>query len=277
MKKSVKSIVNVIWYVVVFEIIQMVVAFFVGIAWGMFDGKGFQDALTGVRDQIMNNSKTIIVVYIIANLLVILLFAWLKWTPFKRTYLKSKPWAVLFWVVLMVFGTIIPSLWLQEQLGVEMSDSFKETLSQLMGSSFGYIAVGILAPLAEEVVFRGAILRTLLGLFEQRWHWIAILISALIFGAVHGNLPQFIHATIIGLLIGWMYYRTKSIIPGVVFHWVNNTIAYVMYHLMPGMRDASLVDIFKGSQTNVYLALAFSFCIFFPALFQLFLRLKEKD
>ena len=276
MKKSVKGIINVIWYVVVFEIVQMAITFLVGTAWGMYQGKGFPEALTGVRDLLMNNSKTIIVVYIIANLLVILLFALMKWTPFNRTYLKSRPWTVLFWVALLVFGTIIPSLWLQEQLGFEMSDSFKETLSQLMGSSLGYVAVGILAPLAEEVVFRGAILRTLLGMFEQRWHWIAILISALIFGAVHGNLPQFIHATLIGLLIGWMYYRTKSIIPGIVFHWVNNSIAYVMYHLMPGMRDASLIDIFKGSQTNVYLALGFSFCIFLPALLQLFLRLKEK-
>ena len=276
MKRWVKDSVNVIWYVVVFLIIQMIVLFLVGGAWMWLSGKGFSGSLANIQYQLMNDSRALSTVYVIANLLIVMIFAWQKWTPFKRTYLKSHPWVTMVWVALMVFGTIIPSMWLQELMGVEMSDSMEKALSQLMGSPFGYVAVGILAPLAEEVVFRGAILRTLLNMMDKNWHWIAILISALIFGAAHGNSAQFVHATLIGLLLGWMYYRTKSIVPGIVFHWVNNSIAFVMYNLMTGMRDASLIDIFKGNQTSVYMALAFSFCIFLPALYQIYLRLKEK-
>jgi membrane protease YdiL (CAAX protease family) len=87
------------------------------------------------------------------------------------------------------------------------------------------------------------------------------------------NPAQMPHAFLIGLLLGWMYYRTDSIVPGVVYHWVNNTAAYIMYNLYPNP-DLTLLDLF-GSQRAVMMALGFSFCIFLPALFQLNLRLKK--
>ena len=105
--------------------------------------------------------------------------------------------------------------------------------------------------------------------------WCAILISALLFGAVHGNVQQFVHATLIGLLLGWMYYRTNSIVPGIVFHWINNTAAYVVANVIPNSEHARLVDILGGEQRSVWLALGFSLCLFLPALFQLWQRMKK--
>lgn len=276
MRKIIRDIINIIWYVFIFVFIQFFCWFVIWITWSFIQGNDMDSVLANVRGAILDNEYTIITTHIISSLLIVCLFFLQDWTPFKRTYLQSRPWTTLFWVGLMVFGTIIPSIWLDEQLGVDLSENAEKMLSQMMGNPLGYLAVGIMAPLAEEVVFRGAVLRTLLKMMEDKWHWIAILISALIFGAFHGNMAQFVHGTLIGLLIGWMYYRTKSIVPGLVFHFVNNSIAYVMYNLMPNTHEASLIDIFKGSQTNVYLALAFSLCIFLPALYQLFLRLKEK-
>ena len=87
------------------------------------------------------------------------------------------------------------------------------------------------------------------------------------------NPAQMPHAFLVGLLLGWMYYRTASIVPGVVYHWVNNTVAYVMYNLYPDP-DMTLVDLF-GNQRAVLMALVFSLCIFLPALFQLNMRLKK--
>ena len=276
MRKTIRDIINIIWYVFIFVFIQFLCWYVIWITWSFIQGNDMESVLANVRGAILDNEYTIITTHIISSLLIVCLFFLQDWTPFKRTYLQSRPWTTLFWVGLMVFGTIIPSIWLDEQLGVDLSENAEKMLSQMMGNPLGYLAVGIMAPLAEEVVFRGAVLRTLLKMMEDKWHWIAILISALIFGAFHGNMAQFVHGTLIGLLIGWMYYRTKSIVPGLVFHFVNNSIAYVMYNLMPNTHEASLIDIFKGSQTNVYLALAFSLCIFLPALYQLFLRLKEK-
>jgi membrane protease YdiL (CAAX protease family) len=88
-------------------------------------------------------------------------------------------------------------------------------------------------------------------------------------------MAQFFHAALLGLLLGWMYWRTGSIVPGVVLHWVNNSVAYIITRLWPDMADASLIDIFKGNEHNVWLAVGFSLLIFLPALYQLSIRLKK--
>ena len=182
---------------------------------------------------------------------------------------------MVFWVVILTLGTIIPSEYLQEQIPFDMPDEMKALLGDMMHNRWGYLAIGILAPLVEEVVFRGAILGVLLTLFGRRWHWVPIAISALIFGAAHGNVPQFVHATILGLLLGWMFYRTDSIVPGVVLHWVNNSAAYLIANLIPNSEDAALIDIFSGDSRAVLMALGFSCCLILPALFQLALRMKK--
>ena len=143
-----------------------------------------------------------------------------------------------------------------------------------MKEPWGYVAIGILAPLAEEVVFRGAILRTLLGSMSKKNHWVAIMISAAIFGVVHANLAQFINALLMGLLLGWMYYRTGSLVPGILLHWVNNTMAYVLANIMP-QSDGKLIDLFHGDEKTMYYAVGFSLCIMIPSFIQMIIRLKK--
>ena len=70
-----------------------------------------------------------------------------------------------------------------------------------------------------------------------------------------------------------MYYRTDSIVPGVAYHWVNNTVAYVLYNFYPNP-DLTLLDLF-GNNRTILMAVGCSLCIFLPALFQLNLRLKK--
>ena len=218
-----------------------------------------------------------ILISVSSSILTLLVFVLLKWSPFSRDYIRSRPWVAMCWVVILALGTIIPSTWLGEQIPYDMPAELKAMLLDMMHDRWGYLALGILAPLAEEVVFRGAILRLLLTMFDKRWYWVPIVISALLFGAIHGNLQQFVHASLIGLILGWMYYRTDSIVPGVLFHWVNNSAAYAISNLIPGSDDAALIDIFSGDQRAVWLALGFSCCLMFPALFQLYLRLKKAN
>ena len=170
-----------------------------------------------------------------SNVITLVIFLKTKWTPLTRDYLLSKPWATLLW---------------------------------------GYVAIGVLAPFAEEVVFRGAILRTLLGLMSKKNHWVAIMISAAIFGLAHANVAQFVNALLLGLLLGWMYYRTKSLVPGILLHWVNNTMAYVLSNIMP-QSDGKLIDLFHGDEKTMYYAVGFSLCIMIPSFIQLVIRLKK--
>ena len=206
----------------------------------------------------------------LAGIVTIVVFLWSKWAEVSRHWVRTRPWMVLFWCVLAALGALIPSTWLQE-LMPELPNSAEELFDIIMKERWGYFIIGLLAPLSEELVFRGAVLRSLL-----RWKanpWIGIVISAFLFALIHMNPAQMPHAFLIGILLGWMYYRTDSIVPGVVYHWVNNTVAYVMYNLYPNP-DLTLMDLF-GSQQRVLMALAFSLCIFLPSLFQLNLRMKK--
>ena len=124
-----------------------------------------------------------------------------------------------------------------------------------------------------EVVFRGAILRTLLSSMQSKWG--AICFTAALFALIHANPAQMPHAFLMGWLMGWLYMRTGSILPAVVFHWANNTMAYLIAVAYPG-KDMKLVDIFSGNETAVLLSVVFSLCIFIPALIQLNIWTKNR-
>ncbi len=276
MNKNVRGILDVLFFIVVFFLIQYVVT--VGVAaldvwvqngsWSRFYAQlstgGFQ--LSG---------KQLVLASVLGSALTLTVFTTLRWALLSRAWLSTHPWQVLAWVVFASLGSILPSEWLQDQLALSLPVATQKMFAEIMGEPTGYLAIGILAPLAEELVFRGAVLRTLLRLLGPRRHGLAILVSAVLFGAVHLNLPQFVHATLIGLLLGWMYYRTDSIIPGVVFHWINNTVAYIMFNLMPQMADGKLIDLFHGDSRMMWMGLAFSICILLPSLLQLSIRLKR--
>lgn len=269
MTKSTKDILNVLWYLVVFLLIQVFTSLLLTQLIIALNGKSVANEASLVSD-----SMTLIIISVISSILTIVIFLWRKWSPFHRDYVKTRPWAVIAWVILLALGSILPLEWIYEQTGMVMPEHYVRIFTAIMGERWGYLALGILSPVAEEMVFRGAILRTLLSVFKGKMAWFAIFISALLFGVVHGNILQGLHATFIGLLLGWMYHRSGSIIPGVVYHWVNNTVVYVMYNLMPEMADGKLIDLFNGSNHTMMLGIFFSLCIFIPTLFQLNKRIE---
>lgn len=192
-------------------------------------------------------------------------FVLAKWFEPTRAYLRSRPWAALIWSALAAVGAVIPSTWLQEQMP-ELPNLMEDVFSMILKDPMGYLAVGLLAPFVEEVVFRGAVLRSLLNSMQSRW-W-PIVISSLLFALVHGNPVQMPHAFLVGLLLGWLFCRTGSIIPGVVYHWVNNTVAYIAYNVLPHP-DADLAEMFGGSEHAALLAVGCSLLILIPALFRI--------
>lgn len=256
MNKTLKDILDILWYVVVFFLLQIVFGAILG---------AFKLSL----------GMTTIITTVLSSGLTILLFLKLRWTPVSRSWMQTRPWIVLTWSVLLALGTIIPSERLVEVLQMEMPEQMMKTFEEVMKKPIGYVVIGILAPFAEEVVFRGAILRKLLGMMDEKRHWVAIALSALVFGLVHLNVPQGIHAFLIGLLLGWMYYRTRSILPGILFHWVNNSVAFIMFHIMPQMADGKLIDLFHGNERMVTLSVIFSFFILIPSIYQLNVWMKR--
>lgn len=213
-----------------------------------------------------------IVVSLVSSITTAVVFLLAKWVIPSTNYLRSRPRDVIFWCAIAAFGTVIPSMALQEQLP-DLPNLVEQQMAEIMNTPGGYFVICLLVPLVEELVFRGAVLRTLLCIDGVN-RWRAIALSALLFSAAHLNPAQMPHAFLIGLLLGWMYVRTRSIVPSVVFHWVNNTIAYLTFKLYPST-DIGLSDIF-GSPGHVALAVLFSLIILLPALYQLHLRMHVK-
>ena len=271
MNKTLKDSLDVIWYFMAFFLIQFIMIWAVRIGTNLATGQPLIDASNAASRP---NGDALVLMMLFSSILTILVFGQFRWSPWSRDYLRSKPWLVVVWTIILSLGTILPSEWILESLQVRMSEAQVQMFEQIMGKPMGYIAIGILAPIAEEMCFRGAILRKLLTMFPKRQHWIAIAVSAVLFALAHFNVVQSLHAFLIGLLLGWLYYRTDSILPGIVFHWINNTVAYVMFNIMPQMDDGKLIDIFHGNHTEMLLALVFSLFIMIPAIVQLNQNMK---
>ena len=253
---------NAIIYTVLFAALQVVVSAVAQVVWNQLLGHN------GVM-----GTEFMIGTLMAFNVLGLILFLATKWAIVSRNWIRTRPWMVLFWAAMAAMGCIVPSMWLQEVMP-ELPNLMQEGFEELMGNRMGYIVVGLLAPLVEEVVFRWAILRALLKWNQN--HWLCIAISAALFGLSHFNPAQMPHAFLAGLLLGWMYYRTDSIVPGVVVHWVNNSVAYAMYNISKaayGTGDPTMAQLF-GEQ-RVALAVLFSLCILIPSIYQLNLRMKK--
>ena len=100
-----------------------------------------------------------------------------------------------------------------------------ERRQQFFSGIAGALNACIFGPIMEEIRFRGLILD---GLLKTRCRpWLAILISALLFALLHGLGANFVTALLFGILVGWLYWRTSSIIPGIIIHITNNSLTAI--------------------------------------------------
>jgi len=92
-------------------------------------------------------------------------------------------------------------------------------------SLFGSVlALVVVAPMTEELLFRGLIMRGFLSRYAVGK---AIFASAILFGIFHLNPWQFVHTTIIGILLAWWFVRTKSLVPCILGHALNNALVFI--------------------------------------------------
>ena len=92
------------------------------------------------------------------------------------------------------------------------------------------VSAVIAAPILEELLFRGMIYRRLRDFCNAK---LAIIISAVFFGAFHGNLVQFVYAFIIGLMLAYVYEKMKTIWAPIVFHVGANLLSVLITELIP--------------------------------------------
>lgn len=84
------------------------------------------------------------------------------------------------------------------------------------------VGVVILAPISEEILFRGIVFEKLKSSFYLE---LSIILSGLIFGIYHMNILQGINTFIMGIVLAYVYYYRKNIVDSILIHMVNNFFA----------------------------------------------------
>ena len=117
-----------------------------------------------------------------------------------------------------------------------MPEWLEATMKELLHAPFWItlISVSVFAPLFEEWLCRGVILR---GLLQKTHPVSAILVSAVFFAVLHMNPWQAIPAFCLGILFGYVYYRTGYLKLTMLMHCVNNTLAALISQI-PAFKDA---------------------------------------
>ncbi|MBG92441.1 MAG: hypothetical protein CL792_00455 [Chloroflexi bacterium] len=87
------------------------------------------------------------------------------------------------------------------------------------------IAVVVVAPIAEEVFFRGLIYRAISGIYSPL---IGIIVSGFLFGLFHFNLGVLVPFSLIGMLLAWGFQSTGSLFVPIAVHFVINSVSYVV-------------------------------------------------
>src|SRR6266481_382828 len=108
-----------------------------------------------------------------------------------------------------------------------------------------FIVLVVVAPVTEELLFRGLILRGFLSRYSVAT---SVLASALLFGVMHGNPWQFFSATILGIVFAWWFMRSRSLLPCLVGHSCSNAIVLVSSVLPFKIRGFNLEESFSPIQ-----------------------------
>lgn len=126
-----------------------------------------------------------------------------------------------------------------------------------------FITTAIVPAICEEVLFRGAVMHSLLKFGKTP----AILISAVMFGLMHTNFAQLFYATAAGIFLGWVACETRSLYCGMLIHFSQNFFSVFQSVLVDRMEDPTLSIVYyaliclmfaAGIPCIIYLAVKFS-------------------
>lgn len=133
---------------------------------------------------------------------------------------KAHPLLILWGVVLVIVTSVV----LEPLLNLFPAE-YIETLQRAIGSGGWAIMTSIVAaPILEEVLFRGIVQESLT---EKLGGWRGVVAASAIFGIIHIIPQQVINAFFIALILGFIYIKTRSVVPVILIHAINNAIAFI--------------------------------------------------
>lgn len=134
----------------------------------------------------------------------------------------------------------------------DMADALMDKLlsvDNIGGLMINILMIGLLAAVGEELLFRSVIQPFMIRICKNAF--VGILITSVLFSAMHFEFYGFIPRIILGMMLGYMFYITGSIWSSMLMHFVNNATIVVLYYLNFNKIIELDVDNF-GSSENVF-------------------------
>lgn len=136
--------------------------------------------------------------------------------------LKVFPFSMLVNFIFSLITTIITAYFASAGIVIPEADFTVDKPTFIAGFSM-FMYMVILAPIIEEVVYRGFVMKLIAPYGKAA----AIMLSAFIFGFMHGNLSQFVTAFATGIIFAAVAVETNSILPTVIMHMFNNALSFI--------------------------------------------------
>jgi hypothetical protein len=168
----------------------------------------------------------------------VLRVALIRHEPLAEIGFQGRQWGrqVLFGMglgVLVLIGNAVLG-YLFSRAGIEQNqaDQYPLFKGDYIGQALFFFGAAVIAPVGEEVLFRGYVFNAVRQTFRSRsWGAVAAyLASALLFMAAHslaatqGLIGLLVPTFLMGLLLAWGMHRTGSLIPGIIAHAMNNSV-----------------------------------------------------
>ena len=160
------------------------------------------------------------------------------YVKFSSRFFSEVSIGILMKTVMLIWGAMYVLNVVMEWIA--LPDFMEDTFFEIANEPLGIVSMALLAPLVEEMMFRGAIQNYFMRTSSNPW--IGIIVTALIFGIVHMNPQQIVYATLLGVVFGWIYYRTRSLLPVITGHVLNNSIAVISMKIF-GAEDMEAVTV----------------------------------
>jgi len=192
-------------------------------------------ALTGMDEDEVKN-LTVLMMLLFSQLGELVIFRLAGYFKFKDIVIPVPRTFTLISSVIAGISLFYAIDIIQAQFNIP--DLLEQDLGKLTESVWGFLTICILGPIAEEVMMRRIILRDLWQ--KSGKMWMGILLSALIFAVIHINPAQVVFAFPAGIILGWLYCATGTLIVPVFIHILNNTISFIS--IRTGSRQMSLSD-----------------------------------
>ncbi|ASN07059.1 CPBP family intramembrane glutamic endopeptidase [Virgibacillus necropolis] len=168
--------------------------------------------------------------------LVVILLIMKPYMKVPATRDAAKPGAIVLWSIVGVFmayfAQYIASIIEIQILGIQPGSANTEMIIDITRAAPIFMVIpAIIAPIVEEVIFR----KIIFGSFYKKMNFfLAALLSALIFGIIHGEPEHILIYGSMGFVFAYLYVKTKRILVPIIVHMTLNSISVlVQFSLSP--------------------------------------------